>query len=125
MKNVLNPKCPNCNYNLLKEDKNELIKSQGVYDIPELPCNVRRSNDKRLTNIQEREPYYNHNNSINLEENGLDTGENRFINRNESHKNQNNCLRSVSININKSGNVTKNNNKVKLNLIKKMKLIKL
>ena len=45
MKNVLNPTCPNCNYNLLKEDKNELIKSQEVYDIPKLPCNVRRSND--------------------------------------------------------------------------------
>ena len=111
MKNLLNPKCPNCNYNLLKEDKNELIKSQGIYDIPEIPCNVRRSNDRKVTNIQERESYDNHNNSINMETNGLDTGENRFINRNETHKNQNNCLRSVAININKSGNVLKNNNK--------------
>ena len=110
MKNVLNPKCPNCNYNLL-EEKNELIKSQGVYDIPEFPSNVRRSNDRRVTNIQEREPYDNHNNSINMEANGLDTGENRFINRNESHKNQNNCIRSVSININKNSNSVKNNNK--------------
>ena len=111
MKNVLNPKCPNCNYNLLKEDKNILIKSQGAYEIPELPCNVRRSNDRKVTNIQEREPYDNHNNSINMETNGLDTGENRFINRNETHKNQNNCIRSVSINISKSGNAAKNNNK--------------
>ena len=111
MKNVLNPKCPNCNYNLLKEDKNILIKSQGAYEIPELPCNLRRSNDRKITNIQEREPYDNHNNSINMETIGLDTGENRFINRNESHKNQNN---SISINVIKSGNLAKSNNKAEI-----------
>ena len=86
--NVLNPKCPNCNYNLLQEEKNEMKCSQGVYDIPEIPINVVRSHDHRPTNIGGRVSYNEHNNSINLEANGIDTGENRFINRNEMHRNR-------------------------------------
>ena len=120
LKNVLTPKCPNCNYNLLQEEKNEMACSQGVYDIPEIPVNVMRSNDHRPTNIGGRMPYNDHNNSINFEENGIDTGENRFINRNEMHRNrsQNNCINSVSIrsvHVNKSGNISKDNPKVEIN----------
>lgn len=117
MKNVLTPKCPNCNYNLLQEEKNEMACSQGIYDIPEIAVNVMRSHDHRPTNIGGRVSYNEHNNSINLEANGIDTGENRFINRNEMHRNrsQNNCINSVSnvsirnTNVNKSGNIAKDN----------------
>ena len=117
LKNVLTPKCPNCNYNLLQEEKNELACSQGVNDIPEIPINVMRSHDHRPTNIKGRLSYNEHNNSINMETNGLDTRENRLINRNEMYRNKSHisCINSVSIrnlNVNKSSNNPKDNEKV-------------
>ena len=83
MKNVLNPKCPNCNHNFLEDMKTDCLKSQGLYDIPEIPI-VKRSIEHRNTNLDTRMNYNQHNNSINME-NGLDTGENRFIDKNEDN----------------------------------------
>ena len=112
-KNVLNPKCPNCNHNLLQELNNEC--SQGLYDIPEIPCINKRSIDRRPTNINVRQNYNDHNNSINMAEHGLDTGENRFITISLNRRYDNNCVRNldvVNINVNKSENKLKNNNKI-------------
>ena len=116
MKNVLNPKCPNCNYNLLQElEKNECICSQGLYDIPELAISVKRSNEHKQTNVEGRDNYNDHNNTINMGENGMETGENRFITRNVNRRYDNICMRSIEImnvNVNKNENKSKNNNKV-------------
>ena len=97
MKNVLNPKCPNCNHNLLEDMKIDCLKSQGLYDIPEIPI-VKRSVERRNNNADTRMNYYQHNNSINME-NGLDTGENRFINRNENNNREINTNRNIVNNI--------------------------
>jgi hypothetical protein len=117
MNNVLNPKCPNCNFNLLPEDKNEMLCSQGINDIPELTVNVMRSTDRLATNLEGRVTYNQHNNSINMETNGPDTAENRFINRNTLTRNQNSCLVSASmsnINMNKTGNLEKSKSKAEI-----------
>ena len=107
MKNVINPKCPNCNHNLLEDMKTDCLKSQGLYDIPEIPI-VKRSVERRNNNADTRMNYYQHNNSINME-NGLDTGENRFIDRNEINRdeernrnrnivnNMSSCIMSIEI----------------------------
>ena len=119
MKNVLNPKCPNCNHNFLEDMKTDCLKSQGLYDIPEIPI-VKRSIENRSNNTNLRMNYNQHNNSINME-NGLDTGENRFINRNENNdrdrsrerntnrniaNNMSSCIMSIEIqnSVNKSQN---------------------
>ena len=115
--NVLNPKCPNCNYNLLQEKKIEVGCSQAFYDIPEMTINVMRSNDRRATNLERIETFNNHNNSINMEENGLETGENRFLNRyarnhhRDKNQNRNSFITSISISnssVNNSKNILKN-----------------
>ena len=118
MKNLINPKCPNCNYNLIQE-KN-VISSQGFYDIPELECNVMKSSEYRLNNL-ERRISYNEHNINNMVASGLDTGENRLMERNESYryKDRNNVITSVSIsneNLNKKENENENNDKKEQNI---------
>ena len=122
MKNVINPKCPNCNHNFLEDMKIDCLKSQGLYDIPEIPI-VKRSYEYRNINADTRMNYYQHNNSINME-NGLDTGENRFIDRNEINRdeernrnrnivnNMSSCIMSIEIqnSVNKSQNNLKKSN---------------
>ena len=122
MKNVINPKCPNCNHNFLEDMKTDCLKSQGLYDIPEIPI-VKRNNEYRNINADTRMNYYQHNNSINME-NGLDTGENRFIDRNEINRdeernrnrnivnNMSSCIMSIEIqnSVNKSQNNLKKSN---------------
>jgi hypothetical protein len=127
MKNVINPKCPNCNHNFLEDMKTDCLKSQGLYDIPEIPI-VKRSFENRSNNTNLRMNYNQHNNSINME-NGLDTGENRFINRNENNdrdgdrnrerninrnivNNMSSCIMSIEIqnSVNKSHNNLKKSN---------------
>ena len=94
--NVVNPKCPNCNYNLIQE-KNECICSQGLYDIPEIECNVMRSNQRRMVNIERRIPI---NENHNIGSVALDTVENRLITRNDNFRgrNRNSIVTSASIN---------------------------
>ena len=119
--NILNPKCPNCNFNLLQEKKIGVGCSQDFFDIPEIAVNVMRSNDRRVTNLAPRDNYNQHNNSINMEENGMETGENRFINRyagNHRNHNRNSCITSITISnssINKNENNENNNNKAETN----------
>ena len=123
MKNVLNPKCPNCNHNFLEDMKTNCLKSQSLYDIPEIQI-VKRSTEHRNINSDTRMNYNQHNNSINME-NGLDTGENRFINRNENNNrdeernrnrnivnNMSSCIMSIEIqnSVNKSQNNLKKSN---------------
>ena len=115
MKNVLNPKCPNCNYNLLQAiEKKDCVCSQGLYDIPELTISVKKSNEFRPTNLEGRDNYNDHNNTINMDENGMETGENRFITRNAIRRDRydNICMRSIEI---MNVNVNKNENKSKIN----------
>lgn len=115
LKNILNPKCPNCNYNLLLETKNIIVNSNRVSDIPELPCNIKRTNDQRATNIERNERYNEHNNSINILENGMETGETRFIRLNRRDRYDNNCIRSIdsiNINVHKSQNRLKNDSRI-------------
>jgi len=125
MKNVLNPKCPNCNHNLLEDMKTDCLKSQGLYDIPEIPI-VKRSQEHRNINVDARMNYNQHNNSINME-NGLDTGENRFINRNEENngrdrdrnRNMVNNISSCIMSIEIQNSVSKSQNNLKKSTINK------
>ena len=109
MKNLLHPKCPNCNYNLLQEKKNDCLRNQGLNDIPEIPVVISRNSENRMINIQR---YNDHNNSIDME-NGLESNENRLIQRNENNRgirnNKSSCI--SSINISSSGSINKSENK--------------
>ena len=109
MKNLLHPKCPNCNYNLLQEKKNDCPRNQGLNDIPEIPVVISRNSENRMINIQR---YNDHNNSIDMG-NGLESNENRLIQRNEDNRgirnNKSSCI--SSINISSSGSINKSENK--------------
>ena len=82
--NVLNPKCPNCNYNLLLDIENQKHENIQTIDV------ARRTNETNNLETQDG----NHN---------LDTNENRFIMRNASR------TRSRITNINRQNN---NNNTI-------------
>jgi hypothetical protein len=94
--NLLNPKCPNCNLNLIQE-KNECICSQGLYDIPEMECNVIRSHQSRTLNINRR---INNIETISGNTVSLDTAENRLMTRNDNNRgrDRNSIVTTASIN---------------------------
>ena len=97
--NLLNPKCPNCNLNLVQE-KNECICSQGLYDIPVLECNIMRSYQSRILNINRRIINIEATSGNNMGSVALDTAENRLMTKNDNSRgrDKNNIVKSVSIN---------------------------
>ena len=67
IKNVLNPKCPNCNYNLIKDVENKKIEEIQSIEVARRTDNV---------NIETQDA------NVNNQEFNLNTNENRLISRN-------------------------------------------